>query len=61
MPGWVQVVAQIDPLKHFLVITEGLFLKGMPFGDVLANMWPLLVIAAIALTDSALLFRSKLE
>ena len=55
------MVAQIDPLKHFLVISEGLFLKGMPFSDVLANMWPLLVIAAIALTGSALLYRSKLE
>ena len=61
MPGWLQVVAQVDPLKHFLVITEGLFLKGMPPGDVLANTWPLLVIAAVALTGSALLFRSKLE
>lgn len=61
MPGWLQVVAQVDPLKHFLIITEGLFLKGMPLGDVLANTWPLLVIAAVALTGSALLFRSKLE
>jgi len=61
MPGWLQAVAQVDPLKHFLLITEGLFLKGMPLGDVLANMWPLLVIAAVALTGSAMLFRSKLE
>jgi len=33
----------------------------MPLGDVLANLWPLLVIAAVALTSAALLFRSKLE
>jgi ABC-2 type transport system permease protein len=61
MPGWLQVIAQANPLTHFLVIIEGLFLKGMPFGDVLASIWPLLIIAAIALTGSALLFRSKLE
>jgi ABC-2 type transport system permease protein len=61
MPGWLQVIAQANPLAHFLVIIEGLFLKSMPLGDVLANLWPLLVIAAVALTSAALLFRSKLE
>jgi ABC-2 type transport system permease protein len=61
MPGWLQVIAQANPLTHFLVIVEGLFLKSMPLGDVLANLWPLLVIAAVALTSAALLFRSKLE
>ena len=61
MPPWLQLVAQANPLKHFLVITEGLFLKGMPAVDVFANTWPLLIIAAIGLTGSTLLFRSKLE
>jgi ABC-2 type transport system permease protein len=61
MPRWLQLVAEADPLKHFLIITEGLFLKGMPFSDVLSNLWPLLVIAAVTLTSSTLLFRSKFE
>ena len=61
MPHWLQVVAEIDPLKHFLVISEGLFLKAMPARDVISNTWPLLLIAAVTLTGSALLFRSKLE
>ena len=29
MPTWLQVVAEVDPLKHFIIIVEGLFLKGM--------------------------------
>jgi ABC-2 type transport system permease protein len=61
MPGWLQIVAQADPLKHFLVVSEGVFLKGMPAGDVLANTWPLILIAAITLTGSARFFRSRLE
>ena len=61
MPSWLQVVADVDPLKYFLVLSEGLFLKAMPFGDVIANTWPLLVIAAVTLTAAALLFRSRLE
>jgi ABC-2 type transport system permease protein len=61
MPVWLQVVAQADPLKHFLVISEGIFLKNMPAADVLANTWPLVLIAAVTLTGSALFFRSRLE
>ena len=61
MPAWLQAVAQIDPLKHFLVISEGSFLKNMPAVDVLANTWPLIVIAAVTLTGSALFFRWRLQ
>ncbi len=61
MPGWLQVIAQADPLTHFLVIAEGVFLKNMPAAEVLANTWPLVLIAAVTLTGSALLFRSSLE
>ncbi|MFI4888932.1 MAG: ABC transporter permease [Steroidobacterales bacterium] len=61
MPGWLQVIAQGDPLKHFLIISEGVFLKDMPAGEVLANTWPLILIAAVTLTGSALFFRSRLE
>jgi ABC-2 type transport system permease protein len=61
MPGWLQVVAQADPLKHFLVIAEGLFLKGLPAGDVGANAWPLLVIATVTLIGAELFFRSRTE
>ncbi len=61
MPAWLQLVAQVDPLKHFLVISEGVFLKNMPAADVLSNTWPLMIIAAVTLTGSALFFRSRLE
>jgi ABC-2 type transport system permease protein len=61
MPSWLQVVAQVDPLKHFIIIVEGLFLKGMGAGDVFANLWPLVVIASVTLTGSALFFRARME
>jgi len=61
MPPWLQVVAQVDPLKHFLIIVEGLFLKGMGASDVFANLWPLVLIAGVTLTGSALFFRSRME
>ena len=61
MPGWLQVIAQANPPKHFLVVSEGVFLKAMPAGEILANTWPLMLIATITLTASALLFRSRME
>ena len=61
MPGWLQVVAQADPLEHFLIVSEGLFLKAMPAADVAANTWPLVVIAAVTLTGASVFFRSRLE
>ncbi len=61
MPPWLQVVAALDPLKYFITIVEGLFLKGMGASDVLANTWPLVVIAAVTLTGSTLFFRARME
>ncbi|MGP8231702.1 MAG: ABC transporter permease [Methylovirgula sp.] len=61
MPGWLQVVAHIDPATYFLVISEGVFLKAMPARDILDNTWPLALIAAATLSMSTLLFRSRME
>jgi ABC-2 type transport system permease protein len=61
MPGWLQVVAQGNPAKHFLVVSEGIFLKAMPPAQMLANTWPLAAIAAVTLAASSVLFRSRME
>jgi ABC-2 type transport system permease protein len=61
MPGWLQVIARADPVGYFLTISEGVFLKAMPLNDVLANCWPLAIIAAVTLTAASLLFRSRME
>lgn len=61
MPGWLQIVAEANPPKHFLIICEGVFLKGMTAGDILAHSWQLVLIAAVTLTAASLLFRSRME
>jgi ABC-2 type transport system permease protein len=57
----LQVVAQGNPARHFLVVSEGVFLKAMPAAGILANTWPLMVIAAVTLGASTVLFRSRME
>ncbi len=61
MPPWLQVVAEGNPLKHFLIIIKGVFLKDMPPALVAANTWPILVIAFFTLGAASWLFRSRLE
>jgi len=61
MPGWLPILAQANPPKHFLIVSEGVFLKAMPALDVLSNTWPLVIIASVTLTASAVLFRARME
>lgn len=61
MPPWLQIIAEGNPLKHFMIIIKGVFLKDMPPSLVAANAWPILVIALLTLGGASWLFRSKLE
>jgi ABC-2 type transport system permease protein len=61
MPNWLQWVTLANPIRHFLVIVKGLFLKDLPAVEVLRNLWPLAVIAAVTLTASTWLFRRRTE
>jgi ABC-type multidrug transport system ATPase subunit/ABC-type multidrug transport system permease subunit len=59
-PSWLQPLTLVNPLRYFLVIARGIFLKGMGPGDVVNNTWPLLCIAAVTLTAAAWLFRRRI-
>jgi ABC-2 type transport system permease protein len=61
MPGWLQAVTVINPLRHILVILRGVFLRGMPSEDVAANIVPLIVIAMVTLAIAAWLFRRSVQ
>lgn len=61
MPTLLQWLAQAIPLTHFLIIIEGCFLKALPPRDVLANLWPLAVIAFAMLPMAMIFARSRLQ
>ena len=61
MPPWLRLVTEADPTKHFLIVSEGVFLKNMPLWDLWSNTWPLAVIAVVTLGASAALFRARME
>jgi ABC-2 type transport system permease protein len=61
MPGWLQTVTLVNPLRWFLVIVKGVFLKALPLSEVLRNVLPLALIATVTLSSAAWLFRHRKE
>lgn len=61
MPGWLQPVTYVNPLRYFLVVVKGVFLKDIPLSEVIHNTAPLALIALFTLSAAAWLFRSRLE
>jgi ABC-2 type transport system permease protein len=61
MPDWLQIVTLINPARYFIVIIRGVFLKDMPAGLVLDNLWPMAVIALFTLSAASWLFRRRLQ
>jgi ABC-2 type transport system permease protein len=61
MPGWLQVVTLADPMRYYLAMIKGVFLKGMPASMVLRLLWPLALIAMATLSAATWLFRHRVE
>lgn len=60
MPVALQYLTWLNPVRFFMVLTRGIFLKGMGIEDVITNLIPLIIIAAITLTLAGRTFKRKL-
>jgi ABC-2 type transport system permease protein len=60
MPPWLQYLDWFNPLRHFIVIVKGVFLKDIGAAVLFQSLWPLLVIAAITLTAANWMFRRRI-
>jgi ABC-2 type transport system permease protein len=61
MPTWLQPATAINPLRYFLVVVRGVFLRDMSIGEILSQTLPLVLIASVTLTAAAWLFRRRME
>lgn len=61
MPPALQWLAELDPLKHFLIIVQGSFLKALPASAVWRSSWPMAVIAVVTLTAAVVFVRGRLR
>lgn len=60
MPDFLQWLSAITPIRHFLVLTQGIFLKGLSMQAAFDSAWRIAVIAAVCATVSVWMFRRKL-
>jgi ABC-2 type transport system permease protein len=61
MPRWLQLIAEASPLKYYLIIVRGSFLKGLPAADIFANAWPMALIAVVTLSLAILIVKRNLQ
>jgi ABC-2 type transport system permease protein len=61
MPDWLQTLTLANPLRYFLIIIKGVFLKDMSASTVLHYTWPMVIIAAFTLSASTWFFRRRIE
>jgi ABC-2 type transport system permease protein len=60
-PEWFQYIAEVSPLKHFIIILQGSFLKTMNVSEIFENLWPMLLIAVASLGIATFAVRRGLE
>jgi ABC-2 type transport system permease protein len=61
MPKFIQPLTYLIPVRYFLVIVRGIFLKGVGLKYLWNEVWPLLIFGAVLLALSILRFRKRIE
>ena len=61
MPEWVQYLTYANPLRYFLVIIRGVFLKGNGLDILWPQMVALLILGGFMITLSSLRFQKRLK
>lgn len=59
MPAFLQAASQLNPLRHFIVIIQGVFLKDMTLGAAAVSMLKILAITAVSVSVAIWMFRRR--
>jgi len=60
MPELVQDITLVNPMRYFLLVLRGVFLKGLPFNLLIPQLWPMALIGIIAFAVAGWLFRHRM-
>jgi ABC-2 type transport system permease protein len=61
MPEWIQTLTIVNPLRYFLAIVRGLFLKDLQFVDMLEDLIPLTILGVTVFAAAVLRFQKRLK
>ncbi len=61
MPGWLQPLTLLIPMRHFIEILRGCLLKGATLADVAPQLLALALLGTVILSVSVALFRRRVR
>lgn len=61
MPSWLQTATYANPLRFYLIIAKGVFLKTMPIDVIMSELVPMVIVAIFTLSLSTWFFRHRLQ
>jgi ABC-2 type transport system permease protein len=61
MPRAMQMLSLLDPVRYMLVISRGMFLENLPASVVVAQSWPMLLIAVVLLVAATFMVRRSIS
>jgi len=61
MPEWVQYITYISPLRYFLIIIRGIFLKGVGYEILYKQMVPLAFLGVLMIAISSFRLKKRLK
>ena len=60
MPRFVQLLTYANPLRYFMTIVRGVFLKGVMFGDIADELAGMTILGVLMFSGAVLRFRKRL-
>jgi ABC-2 type transport system permease protein len=61
MPGWIQTLTYVNPLRYFVAVIRGIFLKGSGLTDLLPQLAPLALLGALTFSVAVLRFHKTVR
>jgi len=61
MPPIMQDFTLINPLRYAIDLVHRVYLEGASLGQLVPDLWPMAIIAAVTLSAAAWMFRNRLE
>lgn len=61
MPDWAQVIGNLLPLTHFLILVRGILLKGNALNELWPHIWPILLFTLIIVALGAKFYKKTLD
>lgn len=61
MPDWAQVIGNLLPLTHFLMLVRGILLKGSGIAELWPQLWPILLFTAVVMGAGLRVYRRTLD